>query len=383
MVYLDYQATTPIDQRVIEMMMPYFTKYFGNPHSNEHIAGWSASKAVDIARLQVAAFIHADEDEIIFTSGATESNNLAILGTIKKSGCNHLVVSEIEHKSTLECARYLASEGISVSFLPVDQTGEISTDELMQSIQGKVALVSIIGVNNEIGTIQDLKKIAQIVHENGGLLHVDAAQMPITQDINVLDLGIDLLSLSSHKVYGPKGIGALFIRRDIQKLVAPIFHGGGQEGGLRPGTLPVALIVGFGEALSIMREEGANDRDRMSHLTRLLFNKLSEGIPGIHLNGATIENRHPGNLNIQFPGINAKTLLNTLQPVIAASTGSACSSGIPEPSYVLRSIGLTKQEAEESIRFSLGRFTVESEINQTANHIIQKVQLLTDLNNNL
>lgn len=378
-VYLDYQSTTPTDPKVVDAMLPFLTEHFGNPHSNEHAVGWHAAQSVENARHQVAELIKADENEIIFTSGATESNNLAILGTLKKSRCDHLVVSEIEHKSSLECAKFLANEGVSVSFLPVDQYGKISMSALMASLQGKRALVSIIGVNNEIGTIQDLRKIAQATHDHGGLLHVDAAQMPAAQDIDVEDTAIDLLSLSSHKIYGPKGLGALYIRRDAQDFVAPIFHGGGQENGFRPGTLPTALIVGFGKAASIMQERSVHDRQHMKHLSNLLFSHLSSAISDVQMNGPSFNDRHPGNLNIRFPSINSKTLLEMLQPDIAASTGSACSSGTPEPSYVLRSIGLTYQEAEESLRLSIGRFTTEEEITSATHHISKRIQALNDL----
>ncbi len=360
-------------------MLPYFTEHYGNPHSNEHVMGWHAAQSVEDARQQIAELINADSDEIIFTSGATESNNIAILGTLKKSVYNHLIVSEIEHKSSLECARFLANEGAAVSFLSVNQDGKISIDELIKSLQNTRPLVSLIGVNNEIGTIQNLKEIAQAVHENGGLLHVDAAQMPLAQDIDVVDTGIDLLSLSSHKIYGPKGIGALYIRRDIQIYLSPIFHGGGQESGLRPGTLPTPLIVGFGKAASIIREEGASDRERMRHLINLLYTELHKRVPDIRLNGPSFDNRHPANLNIRIPCINTKTLLEMLQPDVAASTGSACSTGIPEPSYVLRAIGLSYQEAEESIRLSTGRFTTEEDITLAIEHISKQIKILKDL----
>ena len=379
MIYLDYQATTPIDQKVVDVMLPYFTEHYGNPHSNEHVMGWHAAQSVEDARQQIAELINTDSDEIIFTSGATESNNIAILGTLKKSVYNHLIVSEIEHKSSLECARFLANEGAAVSFLSVNRDGKISIDELVKSFRNTRPLVSLIGVNNEIGTIQNLKEIAQAVHENGGLLHVDAAQMPLAQDIDVIDTGIDLLSLSSHKIYGPKGIGALYIRRDIQSCISPIFHGGGQENGLRPGTLPTALIVGFGKAASIIQEDGARDRKHMKHLTSLLYTELRKRVPDIHLNGPGFDDRHPGNLNIYIPGINTKTLLEMLQPDVAASTGSACSSGTTEPSYVLRSVGLSCQEAEESIRLSIGRFTTEEDITLATEHISKRIQTLKDL----
>lgn len=379
MIYLDYQATTPIDPKVVDVMLPYFTEHYGNPHSNEHAMGWHAAQSVEDARQQIAELINADADEIIFTSGATESNNIAILGILKKSVYNHLIVSEIEHKSSLECARFLANEEGEVTFLSVNQDGKISIAELIKSLQNKQSLVSLIGVNNEIGTIQALKEIAQIVHDNGGLLHVDAAQMPLAQDIDVIDTGIDLLSLSSHKIYGPKGVGALYIRRDIQSYVSPIFHGGGQESGLRPGTLPTPLIVGFGKAASIIREEGASNRERMRHLTSILYTELCKRVPVIHLNGPSLNNRHPGNLNIHIPGINTKTLLEMIQPDVAASTGSACSSGTTEPSYVLRSIGLSHQKAEESIRLSIGRFTTEEDITLATEHISKRIQTLKDL----
>ncbi len=378
MVYLDYQATTPIDPRVVEAMLPFFTEDYGNPHSNEHIAGWKAAQAVETAREQVAELINADPDEVIFTSGATESNNLAILGMLRNTRHNHLTVSEIEHKSSLECAKRLSCEGKSVSILPVDSYGMVSLEALANSIRNKCSFVSIIGVNNEIGTIQDLKKIAAITHEYGGILHVDAAQMAIAQDIDVISTDIDLLSLSAHKIYGPKGIGALYIRRELQPMLSPLFFGGGQENGIRPGTLPTPQIIGFGKAASLMLENGNTERKHMRNLAEQLFIGISTEIPGIKLNGPDFSNRHPGNLNVRFPNVNAKTLLEMLQPDVAASTGSACSSGVTEPSYVLRSIGMSHQEAEESLRLSLGRFTTKEDILTATVHISQKVRALVN-----
>lgn len=375
MIYLDNQATTPIDPQVVEAMLPFLTENYGNPHSNEHIAGWKSAQAVEDSREQVAELINADPDEIIFTSGATESNNLAIFGILRSSYFNHLTVTEIEHKSSLECARYLAREGKNVSILPVDSCGVLSLNVLADSIQNQPPLVSIIGVNNEIGTIQNLNEIAKTTHECAGILHVDAAQMPIAKNIDVVDADIDLLSLSAHKIYGPKGIGALYIRRELQQIISPLFFGGGQENGIRPGTLPTPQIVGFGKAASLMLEKGCSDKKHLKDLTKLLFSGLSVEVPGIELNGPDFSNRHPGNLNVRIHGINTKTLLEMLQPDVAASTGSACSSGITEPSYVLQSIGLSYQEAEESLRFSIGRFTTEEDVLMAVEHLSRQIKI--------
>jgi len=373
-IYLDYQAATPIDRKVVDEMMPYLTEHYGNPHSSEHAMGWQANQAVEDARQKIANLINADSDEVFFTSGATESNNLAIQGSIKGPYFDSLYVTKIEHKSSLECARQLHREGYRVSFLAVNNKGQVTREELYENLQHKHPLVSVIGVNNEIGTIQNIKAISDVVHDRGGCLHIDAAQMPAAMDIDVQTMGIDLLSLSSHKIYGPKGIGALYISREIQDKITPIMLGGGQENGLRSGTLPTPLIVGFGGAVSIILHEAESKRARLRRLARLLFSMLSERIPNIQLNGPSFEDRHPGNLNIRIPDVNARTLLEMLQPTIAASTGSACSSGLIEPSYVLQAIGLSRQEAQESLRLSVGAPTTEDEVCLAAELISKKVE---------
>ena len=369
-IYADYQATTPVDPRVFEAMAPYWRESFGNPHSSDHVVGWRSADAVHGAASSVAALIGADPDEIIFTSGATEANNLALQGLARRASANRrrIVVSAIEHKCVLAAARSLQErEGCAVEVIPVDREGFIDLAALEAILDETVLVVSVMAVNNEIGTIQDLPRIAALLKEHEVLFHCDAAQAPCAMDLSDLALHADLISLSGHKMYGPQGIGALYIRREVQAQIEPIIYGGGQQAGLRSGTVPVPLCVGMGTAVDIIRAPHALlERQRVAGQRDAFVNRLQDGILSVPINGPTVHPRHPGNANLRFEGFNAQDILGALQPRVAASTGAACTSGIPEPSHVLRAIGLSTEQAESSIRFSFGRFTTDAEVEEAA-----------------
>ncbi len=356
-IYADYQATTPADPRVLAAMEPYWRDSFGNPHSSDHVMGWDAEGAVIDAAASIAALIGADASEIVFTSGATEANNLAILGLARRAprGRRRILASAIEHKSVLAAARALEErEGFTVELIPVDHDGLVRSDELREQLSDDVLLVSMMAVNNEIGTVQNISDIAELSRAHNTLLHCDAAQAPCGMDVCDLADFADLLSLSGHKIYGPKGIGALYVRHGLEHCLEPMIYGGEQQGGLRSGTVPVPLCVGMGCAAELITgEAGTEERQRIAQLRDTFIN----GLPNVILNGPNGTTRHPGNVNVQFPGTNAQDLLASMQPMLAASTGSACASGIPEPSHVLRAIGLSTEEADSSVRFSFGRFS--------------------------
>ena len=362
-IYLDHHATTPLDPEVTEAMRPWWEEGFGNPHSGDHWFGWQAHQAIEAARVDVAALVEADAAEIVFTSGATEANNLAILGAAR-GACGQrkqILVSAIEHKCVIEAAAALAREGWHVHTIPVNNVGLVRTDVLEGLLSDETAIVSVMAVNNEIGTIQPIETIGQMCREAGAVFHCDAAQAPAAMSVNVVDANIDLLSLSSHKIYGPKGVGALYARGDLLARLQPIIYGGGQERGIRSGTLPTPLCVGFGRASVLMQKQRETDGERIAQLSRRLWTGISRELPSAVLNGP-LDHRHPGNLNICFKGYDAGAVLGKLQPMLAASTGSACTTGTPEPSHVLIEIGLSLQDAESSIRFGLGRFTNDTEI---------------------
>lgn len=374
-IYLDHQATTPLDSTVLSEMMPYLEGRFGNPHAGDHAVGWRASQAVDRAATEVAHLIGADADEIIFTSGATEANNLALLGFAREGLARkrrRILVSAIEHKCVLEVGRALAADyGFTIESLPVNATGRLDLDALKHSISDDVFLVSVMAANNEIGTIQDIERISEIAAAAGAFFHCDAAQAPCAMDVSRLSDQADLISLSSHKIYGPSGIGALFARRKVQPLMRPTILGGGQQNGLRSGTLPTALCVGFGAAARLASSEDTRlQRDQLACLRDSFLEQLQRLPCKVWVNGPPYpELKHPGNLNVGFEGISAADLLSRLQPALAASTGSACTSGIPEPSHVLRAIGLGDERAASSVRFSLGKET-------TANHVTEAAALI-------
>lgn len=365
-IYLDNQASTPMDPRVLKEMMPYFSEQPGNPHANDHVFGWAANKAVEKATKLLSEAIGADPDEIIFTSGATESNNLVLFGlrTLAQSRRRRILVSAIEHKSVLLTVQMAAERfGYKVDIIPVDTQGFLRFDVLKEQLADDVLLVSVMGVNNEIGTIQPISKIAALCHDVGAVLHTDAAQAFAAGLINVEKLDVDLMSLSAHKIYGPKGVGLLYIKRDIQKSIEPLIFGGGQQNGLRGGTLPVPLCVGFGEAASLITNpDSYAEREKLIKMRDHFVRGISSLRVESQLIGPIGNNRHPGNANIMFRDIDAADLLGKLQPKVAASTGSACTSGIEEPSHVLTAIGLPPTEARSCVRFSIGRFTTDEDI---------------------
>jgi len=353
-------------------MTPYLTEHFANPHASDHAAGWRAHEAVERAATDLAVVIGADSDEIIFTSGATESNNLAILGLGRRATTarRRILVSAVEHKCVLSAARVLGDSGFQIDVIPVDSSGFVDMVELRRLLNDEVLLVSIMAVNNEIGTIQNISEIAMLARSVGALVHTDAVQSLASGPIDVTSWDVDTLSLSAHKIYGPKGIGALFIRRSVQKLVEPLIYGGGQQFGIRSGTLPVPLCVGLAEAARLMVDDSANtERRRLGALRDKFVAGLQHLDDGVRLNGPPTSQRHPGNANVHFPGIDGRDLIAAIQPRVAASTGSACTSGTQEPSHVLRAIGLSGSQAEGSIRFSLGRFTSDADVEEAVNLI--------------
>jgi cysteine desulfurase len=359
-VYMDYQASTPLDPRVFEAMRPHLDGPggFGNPHAADHGYGWDADAAVAQARAAIAQAIGADADEILFTSGATEANNLALLGAARGAGPDRreLIVSAIEHKCVLGAARALAEDGFRVHVAPVNAAGIVDLDALAARISKATAIVSVMAVNNETGVAQPIAAIGQLCRAAGVLFHSDAAQALAVSTIDIDAWNVDLLSLSAHKSYGPKGIGALYLRRERRNRIRPIMFGGGQEDGLRPGTLPTPLCVGFGAACALLAETLPDERRRIAALRDQTLDRLRAELPDLVVNGA-LADRHPGNLNIRVPGIEAELWLAAARPRLAAATGSACTSGLTEPSHVLTAMGLSGVEASESVRLSLGRFT--------------------------
>lgn len=364
-VYLDYQATTPCDPRVVTAMLPWFNENFGNPHSIEHVLGRTAEAAVERARTAVAALIGAEAREVVFTSGATESNNLAIKGAARFAAAQddprrRIVTVATEHKCVLESVADLAAEGFEPVVLPVGHDGRLDPAALCAALSVPTLLVSVMAVNNETGVVQDLAALAAVAHAHGALLHTDAAQAAGKIALDVAAQGIDLLSVSAHKLYGPKGVGALYVRRRPRVRLAPLFSGGGQERGLRSGTLPAPLLVGFGEACRIAAAEMAEEAARLAGLRARLLAGLQAAIPGIAVNGS-LTARIPGNLNLTFPAASAPALIAAC-PDLCVSTGSACSSAGVEPSYVLRAMGLSDEAARGTLRIGLGRFTSPADI---------------------
>ena len=378
-LYLDYQATTPTDPRVVEAMAPYWTEKFGNPHSRNHHFGWEAEDAVEIARGHVADLIGATAKEVIFTSGATESNNLAIKGVAKFYGDkrNHIITCVTEHKCVLETCRSLQQDGFDVTYLHVKENGLIDLNELKAAMTDKTLLVSIMAVNNEIGVIQPLKEIGQICRDNKTFFHTDAAQAfgKIPMDVN--EMNIDMMSISGHKVYGPMGIGAMYVRRKPRVRLVPLIHGGGQERGMRSGTLPTPLVVGLGKAAELAKKEMAAEAERLHDFQHRLYQGLRQRIPEIFLNGDE-ESRVPGNLNISFAYVEGEGLMMGIKD-LAVSSGSACTSASLEPSYVLRALGVEDELAHTSLRLGLGRFTTEDDIDYAIERISKEVNRLREL----
>ena len=377
-IYLDFHATTPVDPRVLEAMLPYFTEHFGNPASRQHAYGWEARKAVEAARGQVAALIGASPAEIVFTSGATESNNLAIKGAahaLRERG-DHVIAAATEHKSVLDSCRRLADEGCRVTWLGVDSCGLIDLEELRAAITDRTILISIMAANNEIGALQPLASIGALAQERGVMFHTDAAQAAGKIPLDVAAMGVDLLSLTGHKYYGPKGAGALFVRRRKPKLqLSCQIDGGGHENGLRSGTLNVPGIVGLGRAAAICGEVMADEAARLSRMRDRLLEGLSHGLDGVRVNGPLGDRRLPHNLHVSFDDVEGEALVMAIGD-IAVSAGSACSSGSQAPSHVLQAIGAVNDRAGASIRFGLGRTTTDADIDTAIERVTSVVTAL-------
>ena len=378
-VYLDYSATTPVDPRVAAKMIPFLTEDFGNPASHSHAYGWTAEKAVEEARGHVAALIGADPREIVWTSGATEADNLAIKGAAhfyREKG-KHLITVKTEHKAVLDSMRHLETEGYEVTYLDVQKDGLIDLEALRAAMRPDTILVSVMAVNNEIGVIQDLEAIGAMCRERGILFHCDATQAPGHMPLDVDAIKCDLMSLSAHKVYGPKGIGALYVRRRPRVRIECQIHGGGHERGMRSGTLATHQIVGMGEAYRLAKLELDEELPRLRRLRDRLWDGIRSNIPEIYLNG-NWEHRSPHNLNVSFAFIEGESLMMALKD-IACSSGSACTSASLEPSYVLRALGRDDELAHSSIRFTLGRFTTEEEIDYVVKSLVEKVAKLREM----
>jgi cysteine desulfurase len=378
-VYLDLQATTPLDPRVLKTMMPYLTTEFGNPHSKTHAYGWESERAVEQARSQVASLIGADAKDIIFTSGATESCNLAIKGVARfyKAHKKHIITTQTEHKCVLDSCRALQQEGFEVTYLPVEPNGVLDVEKLRKAIRPDTVLVSVMAVNNEIGVIQPLKEIGKICRQAGVFFHTDAAQAVGKIPIDVQEACIDLLSISGHKVYGPKGIGALYVRRKPKVRLEPLITGGGQERGLRAGTLPTPLVVGLGEACSLAKREMPRDIERIQTLSRRLVDGICGQLERVTRNGSA-EHGYPGCVNLSFAFVEGESLLMALKS-IALSSGSACTSASLEPSYVLRALGADDEMAHSSIRFGIGKWTTEEEIDFCVQETVKHVKKLREM----
>jgi len=379
--YLDMQATTPVDPRVLDAMLPWFHARFGNPHSRSHSFGWDAEEATEAAREQIASLINADPKEIFFTSGATESNNLAVKGIADFYGSKkkHIITTQTEHKCVLaSCRRLEVESGWEVTYLGVDKDGLVNLEELEAAIRPDTALVSVMHVNNEIGVVQPMEEIGKICAEKKVFFHTDAAQSVGKMPVDVKALNVSLMSLSAHKMYGPKGIGALYVRRKPRVRLRAVIDGGGQERGMRSGTLPTPIIVGFGAAAEVAKQEMTNDMAHVDRLYRRMHGRIAERLPAVELNGSASK-RYVGNVNLSFAGVEGESLLMSLATSTAVSSGSACTSASLEPSYVLRAIGVDEELAHTSLRFGLGRFTTEEEVDKTVDHLIQEVERLRDM----
>lgn len=379
-IYLDYHATTPVDPRVLDAMLPYFGPKFGNPASRTHSFGWETDKAVDLARQRVAALAGAEPRDIVFTSGATESNNLAIKGAAEayRHKGNHFISMSTEHKAVLDPIHHLERSGFEATILPPQPDGLLDLDRFRAAIRPETILVSVMYANNEIGVVQPVREIGAICRERGVLFHCDAAQGFAKLPVNLAEDPIDLLSFSGHKIYGPKGVGGLYVRRHpVRVMLAAQMDGGGHENGYRSGTLNVPGIVGMGMACSIAQDEMKEEAFRIGGLRDTLRRKLEAGLEGLRINGS-MEHRLPGNLNVSFAGVDGETLLMSL-PDLALSTVSACSSNAMESSSVVRALGATQEQAQASVRFGLGRFTTPEEIDYAAARVVEVVSRIRAL----
>ncbi|KAH7673643.1 Cysteine desulfurase protein [Dioscorea alata] len=378
-LYLDMQATTPVDPRVLDAMLPFYLSRFGNPHSRTHLYGWESDAAVENARSQIASLVHANPKELFFTSGATESNNISIKGVMHfvSPSKRHVITTQTEHKCVLDSCRYLQQQGYDVTYLPVRSDGLLDLETLTAAFRPDTGLVSVMAVNNEIGVVQPLEDIGRICRERNVPFHTDAAQALGKIPIDVDRMNISLMSLSGHKIYGPKGVGALYLRRRPRVRVEPQMSGGGQERGIRSGTVPTPLVVGFGAACDIAMKEMEYDSKRISSLQERLLNGIRAKLDGVVVNGS-VEHRYPGNLNLSFAYVEGESLLMGLKEV-AVSSGSACTSASLEPSYVLRALGVDEDMAHTSIRFGIGRFTTEAEIDKAAELTVRQVEKLREM----
>ncbi len=379
-IYMDNHSTTQMDERVLEVMLPYFSQYFGNAASRNHGFGWEAEEAVDAARRQISNLVGAEEREVIFTSGATESNNLAIIGVAEfyREKGNHIITSPIEHKAVLDTCLMLESKGFQITYLKVDSDGCIGLDQLRDAITDKTILVTLMAANNEIGTLHPLKEIGQLCRERGVLFHTDATQGVGHMELDVESMCLDLVSFTAHKIYGPKGIGALYVRRRKPRVrLTPLILGGGHERGMRSGTLNVPGIVGFGKAAELICQESQQEKDRLIGLRDYLHKSLNEELGDLKLNGHPTQ-RHPGNLNLSFAYVEGESLLMGISD-IAVSSGSACTSASLEPSYVLQALGVGEELAHSSIRFGLGRFTTQEEVDYVIKRVAAEVIKLREM----
>ncbi|HET7059177.1 MAG TPA: IscS subfamily cysteine desulfurase, partial [Nitrospiraceae bacterium] len=380
-IFMDNHSTTPMDPRVLEAMLPYFVEKFGNSASRNHAFGWEAEEAVENARKPIARLIHADSKEIVFTSGATESDNLAIKGVVEmyhEKG-DHIITSSTEHRAVLDTCKALESKrGVKVTYLPVDKAGMVSPEDVRNAITEKTILITIMMANNEIGTINPIKEIGKVAKEKGILFHCDATQGVGKIPVDVQDMGIDLMSFSAHKLYGPKGVGALYVRKKAPRVrIAAQMDGGGHERGMRSGTLPVPMIVGFGKAVELCEQEMPTESKRLSAMRDRLQIAITSKLEEVYLNGHPTQ-RLPNNLNLSFAYVEGESLLMGLKE-IALSSGSACTSATLEPSYVLRALGVGSDLAHSSIRFGLGRFNTDDEVDYTAKRIIEVVTKLREM----
>lgn len=372
-IYLDYQATTPVDPRVLDWMLPYFSERFANPASVQHRAGQQAADAVALAREQVAGLLGADRREIVFCSGATEANNLALKGLAADAGDRRrLITVATEHPAVLEPLRSLAADGFELCVLGVDHDGQPDLDELAAAVDEHTLLVTVAAANNEIGTLAPVRETADIAHASGALLHTDSAQAVGRIDLDVQRDGIDLLSISAHKLYGPKGIGALYVRREHQRHVAPLVDGGGHERGLRSGTPNTPGIVGLGAAAALAAAQRAEDAERLAELADRFRRDLTERVGDVDLNGPPASERLPGNLNLRITGVDAEALIANC-PELCFSAGSACSASAPTPSHVLLAIGLTHEQAEQSARFGFGRPTTMADVDDAVDILVEAI----------
>jgi cysteine desulfurase len=379
-IFMDNHSTTPMDPKVLEAMLPYFVEKFGNAASRNHVFGWEAEEATEKARQQVATLIHCDSKEIIFTSGATESDNLALKGVAEmyREKGNHIITCMTEHRAILDSVKRLEKMGFSVTYLPVGKDGLVNPEDVKGAITDKTILISIMMANNEIGIIQPVAEIGKIAKSHGVLFHTDAAQGVGKIPVDVEAMGIDLMSFTAHKIYGPKGIGALYVRkRNPRVRLAPVIDGGGHERGMRSGTLPVPSVVGFGKACEIAQEVMATESVRLSQLRDKLQESIYKSLDEVYLNGHPTR-RLPHNLNVSFAYVEGESLLMGLKE-IALSSGSACTSATLEPSYVLRALGVGSELAHSSIRFGLGRFNTEEEVDYVAGRVVEVVKKLRDM----